>query len=126
MVEQAVPIKRERSIPGRLGGYQTEVIVILVETLKKKPAAAQSIEIVERKGKGHPDSICDTIMEPISVALCREYMNAFGTILHHNIDKGLLAAGRIEKHFGGGREKSSAPCGKNIQRPRSQNSQGNL
>jgi S-adenosylmethionine synthetase len=30
-------------------------------------------------------------------------MNACGEILHHNIDKGLLAAGRTEKRFGGGR-----------------------
>jgi S-adenosylmethionine synthetase len=27
----------------------------------------------------------------------------FGTVLHHNIDKGLLAAGRTQKRFGGGR-----------------------
>jgi S-adenosylmethionine synthetase len=77
--------------------------MILVETLKGKPAASQSVEIVERKGKGHPDYICDSVMEAISVALCKEYINEFGTVLHHNIDKGLLAAGRIEKHFGGGR-----------------------
>ena len=30
-------------------------------------------------------------------------MREFGTILHYNIDKGLLAAGRVEKRFGGGR-----------------------
>jgi S-adenosylmethionine synthetase len=58
---------------------------------------------VERKGKGHPDYICDSIMDAISVALCERYMQEFGTILHHNIDKGLLAAGRVEKRFGGGK-----------------------
>jgi S-adenosylmethionine synthetase len=42
-------------------------------------------------------------MEAISLALCREYQREFGTILHHNIDKGLLAAGSTEKRFGGGR-----------------------
>jgi S-adenosylmethionine synthetase len=47
--------------------------------------------------------MCDSIMEAISVALSREYLSEFGTILHHNIDKGLLAAGRVEKRFGGGR-----------------------
>ncbi|MGE5299516.1 MAG: methionine adenosyltransferase, partial [Acidobacteriota bacterium] len=31
------------------------------------------------------------------------YKEAFGTILHHNIDKGLLAAGRADHTFGGGR-----------------------
>ena len=62
----------------------------------------QEIEIVERKGTGHPDQICDCVMEAICVALCREYSREFGTILHHNIDKGLLAAGKVEKRFGGG------------------------
>jgi S-adenosylmethionine synthetase len=42
------------------------------------------------------------MMEAVSIALSREYMKKFGAILHHNIDKGLLAAGRVEKLFGGG------------------------
>ncbi len=58
---------------------------------------------MERKGTGHPDFICDSVMEAISVALSRAYKEAFGTILHHNIDKGLLAAGRADHPFGGGR-----------------------
>ncbi len=77
--------------------------MITVETFRGKSVAEQGVEIVERKGKGHPDHICDSVMEAISVALCREYMERFGTILHHNIDKGLLAAGRVVKGFGGGR-----------------------
>ncbi len=47
--------------------------------------------------------MCDSIMEAVSVALSREYLDEFGTILHHNIDKGLLAAGRVKTAFGGGR-----------------------
>jgi S-adenosylmethionine synthetase len=47
--------------------------------------------------------MCDSIMEAISVTLSKEYIEEFGTILHHNIDKGLLAAWKIEKRFGGGR-----------------------
>lgn len=65
--------------------------------------ARQRVEIVERKGKGHPDTICDSIMEAVSVRLCAEYLKAFGAVFHHNIDKGLLAAGRAEIRFGGGR-----------------------
>ena len=63
----------------------------------------EPVEIVERKGTGHPDYICDAVMESISIALCREYLKRFGAILHHNIDKGLLAAGSVERRFGGGR-----------------------
>ena len=76
---------------------------ITVEDLKQTPVEQQRVELVERKGTGHPDSICDAIMEQVSVALCREYLDAFGRILHHNIDKGLLVAGRTEPRPGGGR-----------------------
>lgn len=77
--------------------------MIVVDMFKGKSIVEHRVEIVERKGTGHPDQICDSIMDAISVALCREYLDRFGTILHHNIDKGLLAAGRVEKRFGGGR-----------------------
>jgi S-adenosylmethionine synthetase len=76
--------------------------MILVEPYKGLDLTEQSVEIVERKGTGHPDQICDSIMDAISVALSQAYLKEFGTILHHNIDKGLLAAGRVEKRFGGG------------------------
>lgn len=75
---------------------------ITVESLDKVPVEEQRVELVERKGVGHPDSICDAIMEDISVALCREYVTAFGQIVHHNIDKGLLVAGRTSPRVGGG------------------------
>lgn len=76
--------------------------MISVETYTGRAVAEQQVEIVERKGTGHPDYICDAAMDAISVALCREYLREFGTILHHNIDKSLLAAGRVRKDFGGG------------------------
>ena len=77
--------------------------MIVVDTYTGKSVTENRVEIVERKGTGHPDQMCDSIMEAISVALSREYLREFGTILHHNIDKGLLAAGKVEKRFGGGR-----------------------
>lgn len=60
------------------------------------------VEIVERKGLGHPDTICDAIAEHVSVRLCRHYLERFGTILHHNVDKLLLVAGGTRPAFGGG------------------------
>ncbi len=62
-----------------------------------------NVEIVERKGTGHPDSICDGIAEEISISLCKEYVKECGTILHHNTDKVLLNAGESEARFGEGR-----------------------
>ncbi|MBS7631246.1 methionine adenosyltransferase [Candidatus Bathyarchaeota archaeon] len=75
---------------------------LLIHTLKQVALEEQPIEICERKGLGHPDSICDSIMNEISVELSKEYLRRFDTILHHNLDKGLLAAGESSVKFGGG------------------------
>lgn len=77
--------------------------MIIIETYRGRSVTEHSVEIVERKGTGHPDYMCDSIMDAISVALSKEYLKEFGAILHHNIDKGLLAAGKVHKRFGGGR-----------------------
>jgi S-adenosylmethionine synthetase len=60
------------------------------------------VEIVERKGIGHPDSLCDGIAERISVEYscwCQEHL---GVLLHHNFDKVQLVAGEVEVGYGGG------------------------
>jgi len=75
---------------------------ILVENLNQTPLEEQKLEIVERKGLGHPDYICDAVMDRISVSLSREYLRKFGAIMHHNVDKSLLVAGSTELCFGGG------------------------
>ncbi len=75
---------------------------ILVETLPGVPVGELAVEIVERKGVGHPDTICDAIMDRVSVELSKEYLSQFGHILHHNIDKAFLVAGDAEVRFGGG------------------------
>lgn len=76
---------------------------ITVEVLSGKPVSDHEVEIVERKGIGHPDSICDAIMDRVSIELSREYQKQFGAILHHNIDKAFLVAGDAEIRLGGGR-----------------------
>jgi S-adenosylmethionine synthetase len=75
---------------------------MLINGLKQTPLEQQKLEIVERKGLGHPDSICDCIMDGLSVSLSREYLKKFGVIMHHNVDKSLLVAGKVEMKFGGG------------------------
>ncbi len=60
-------------------------------------------EIVERKGLGHPDTLCDGVAEALSVAVARRYREETGALLHFNLDKVLLAAGQVERGFGGGR-----------------------
>lgn len=75
---------------------------IIVEDLDQTPLENQRIEIVERKGVGHPDYICDAVMDQISIHLSQEYLQKAGTILHHNLDKCLLVAGEAAPRFGGG------------------------
>jgi S-adenosylmethionine synthetase len=75
---------------------------IIVEDLKQTPLEKQRVEIVERKGLGHPDYICDAVMDHISIRLSKEYLEKAGSILHHNVDKSLLVAGEAEPRFGGG------------------------
>jgi S-adenosylmethionine synthetase len=60
------------------------------------------VEIVERKGVGHPDSLCDGIAERISREYCRWCEENLGVLLHHNFDKVQLVAGEAEVGFGGG------------------------
>lgn len=74
----------------------------MITELKQVALEEQPLEICERKGLGHPDSICDAIMNEVSIELSKEYLRRFGAILHHNLDKGLLAAGETRVRFGGG------------------------
>lgn len=67
------------------------------------PFHSQPVEIVERKGIGHPDTICDALAEELSRNLCRYYLDNFGLILHHNVDKALLWGGTSRPEFGGGK-----------------------
>jgi S-adenosylmethionine synthetase len=75
---------------------------IKVEELLQTPVEKQRIELVERKGIGHPDSISDGLAEAVSRALCREYITKCGAVLHHNTDETQIVAGRSSPKFGGG------------------------
>lgn len=75
---------------------------IVVEQLTQSAVADAAVELVERKGLGHPDSICDAIADYASVALCHEYEKNFGRILHHNLDKTMLVGGTSSPRPGGG------------------------
>lgn len=73
-----------------------------VNPLLVPPTHGLPLEIVERKGLGHPDTICDAVAEAFSRGLSRFYLERFGRILHHNVDKALLCGGVAHPAFGGG------------------------
>ena len=75
---------------------------IQVSRLDRRAVEDQRVEIVERKGVGHPDSICDGLAESVSRALSQLYLDRVGKVLHYNTDETQLVAGRAAPAFGGG------------------------
>lgn len=82
--------------------FQDSTTSIVVNSLAGPHPDLREVEMVERKGRGHPDTICDALAEAFSIALSRAYHERCGTVLHHNVDKVLLAAGSSAPRFGGG------------------------
>ncbi|MNF66717.1 S-adenosylmethionine synthetase [compost metagenome] len=60
-------------------------------------------EIVERKGYGHPDTLCDQISELTSVLYCQFCIKHFGRVAHHWFDKVMLIGGEADIGFNEGR-----------------------
>ncbi|MEN8161019.1 MAG: methionine adenosyltransferase [Myxococcota bacterium] len=75
---------------------------LTLRALEAPPMDERRVEVVERKGIGHPDSLCDAVAEALSLAYSRHALARFGAIPHHNVDKALLRAGRTAPRFGGG------------------------
>lgn len=75
----------------------------MVSKLAKRPVSENIVELVERKGIGHPDSIADGIAEAVSRSLCQLYLDEVGEILHHNVDQNEVSGGQSETWFGGGK-----------------------
>ncbi|WP_411963565.1 methionine adenosyltransferase [Haloferax sp. YSMS24] len=75
---------------------------IRLESADKRAVEDHEVEIVERKGIGHPDSICDGIAESVSRALSNLYIERVGKVLHYNTDETQLVAGTAAPAFGGG------------------------
>src|SRR5699024_1299878 len=75
---------------------------IRIEAADQPAIESTPVEIVERKGIGHPDSICDGIAESVSRALAAAYLDRVGRVLHYNTDETQLVAGNAVPAFGGG------------------------
>jgi S-adenosylmethionine synthetase len=60
------------------------------------------VEVVERKGAGHPDTLCDHTVEQLARRLSALHLELTGAVRHFNVDKGLLVGGATQVHFGGG------------------------
>ncbi len=58
------------------------------------------LEVVERKGWGHPDTLADALAELVSIDYSKFCLANFGFVLHHNIDKLYIGAGLFKSDFG--------------------------
>lgn len=76
---------------------------VVLERISGTRVEQQKVEIVERKGIGHPDFIADSIAEAFSRDLSKFYLDNYGSVLHHNVDKLEIIGGRTIPEFGGGR-----------------------
>jgi S-adenosylmethionine synthetase len=70
--------------------------------ISHRGAYAPPVEFVERKGVGHPDTICDALAEKLAQRLATAYIEHTGAVQHFNVDKAILAAGTTAVGFGGG------------------------
>jgi S-adenosylmethionine synthetase len=75
---------------------------IVIEPARVQDINNLPVELVERKGTGHPDYIADSASEEASRKLSLYYLKKFGTILHHNLDKTLVVGGQAQPEFKGG------------------------
>lgn len=74
---------------------------LTVSPTKLEPAS-RPIEIVERKGVGHPDTLSDALGEHLACTYSKYTLTRFGAILRHQFDKVCLMCGRAKVSFGGG------------------------
>ncbi|MEM1626187.1 MAG: methionine adenosyltransferase [Sulfolobaceae archaeon] len=75
---------------------------IVVQPSKIPDINSLPVELVERKGTGHPDYIADSASEEASRKLSLYYLKNYSTILHHNLDKTLVVGGQASPKFKGG------------------------
>jgi len=72
---------------------------IIISKLQDNPL---EFEIVERKGIGHPDTLCDAIAEQASRDYAQYCLDHFGRVAHHWFDKVMLLGGESHIEYGKG------------------------
>jgi len=78
------------------------IILTNMEIVVSKKDFKKEIEIVERKGAGHPDTLADGLAEILSLNFSNYSLKKFGAVLHHNFDKVGLLGGSSYVSFGKG------------------------
>lgn len=80
-------------------GVEKEKIIVIRKNIKKE----LDHEIIERKGIGHPDTICDALASRLSQKYSEYTIESCdGKILHHQFDKVMLIGGKTDVTWGSG------------------------
>jgi S-adenosylmethionine synthetase len=66
----------------------------------------EQFEVVERKGRGHPDTLSDRLAELLSRTYSKYTLEHHGAVLRHQFDKLSLMGGKAEVRFGSGNFRS--------------------
>lgn len=83
---------------GPEGARKGQIIVVQKE-IEQNP----DHEIIERKGLGHPDTICDALAVKLSQNYAKYTVeNCDGIILHHQFDKVMIIGGKADVTWGHG------------------------
>jgi S-adenosylmethionine synthetase len=77
-------------------------VIMELYVYRREANFAPSVELVERKGRGHPDTLADRLAEHLSARYSLYTRQRFGVILYHNFDKVGLLGGESEVAFGAG------------------------
>ncbi|MEV4539008.1 methionine adenosyltransferase [Asanoa sp. NPDC049518] len=75
---------------------------LVVLPLRAAAGDAASVEVVERKGIGHPDTLCDAIAERASQLYALHCLDVHGRVAHHWFDKVMLVGGEAVTGYGNG------------------------
>jgi S-adenosylmethionine synthetase len=77
-------------------------VSVEVAVLETPSIESLSFEVVERKGIGHPDTLCDAIAERASRYYAAHCLAQFGRVAHHWFDKVMLIGGEAVIEYGRG------------------------
>ena len=75
---------------------------LIVENNNLQTVTNLAFEVVERKGIGHPDTLCDAIAERASQYYSKYCLKEFGRLAHHWFDKVILVGSEADIDFGYG------------------------
>lgn len=73
-----------------------------MQIIVSKKDFKKDVEIIEKKGAGHPDTLADGLAETLSLEFSNYSLKRFGVVLHHNFDKVGLLGGSSYVAFGKG------------------------